>query len=54
MSFPDLSDYLPRQDTCEDVSLYGQRVAERGIRFAAIHACRKRKIAGEIVAQPVD
>jgi len=29
VSFPDLSDYLPRQDTCEDVSLYGQRVAER-------------------------
>ncbi len=29
MSFPDLAYYLPRQDTCEAVSLYGQRVAER-------------------------
>ncbi|MCC6994883.1 MAG: hypothetical protein IT370_09765 [Deltaproteobacteria bacterium] len=29
MSLPDLAYYLPLQATCEDVSLYGQRVAER-------------------------
>ncbi len=29
VSFPDLAYYLPRKDTCDDVSLYGQRVAER-------------------------
>ncbi len=29
MSFPDLAYYLPQKATCEEMSLYGQRVAER-------------------------